>query len=424
MMPSFFILLGLLRLLVPCSCIRLSGEEADIDCSQYKPLFSNIDRDLERWKSDGISRALMERTLLQHTTRKSGQKGFAAGFWNGRAYLLDPPNLTVTGHHALLFIVYLQNLVHLQRSFNIPDVDFVISTIDRPLGLNIPPSSKDLPVFRFCKGDSHADILIPIFHFHMKDYDNSILEKVLQNDKKYPWRLKKNKIFGRFSLYNRHVHTQDPSMPKRLGFGGTEICNSTKLVMTCPVRSHFVRWCNQHDDLDIGSGGHIKMLDHAQYKYLVHLDGQGLSSRLDQLLPLNSLVFKEESGYRAFYHHLLEPYEHFIPFWKERPEEILDALKWARENELQAQRIALQAREVALKYLNRRARSCYWFKLLSEFSSLLKYKPEPDPGSLYFSSYIPIDEYIANISSRSSDNGDPALERLMQSMRAGKSFFP
>ncbi len=37
------------------------------------------------------------------------------------------------------------------------------------------------------------------------------------------------------------------------------------------------------------------MLEHARYKFLVHLDGQGLSSRLDQLLPLGSLVFKEES---------------------------------------------------------------------------------------------------------------------------------
>jgi hypothetical protein len=43
-----------------------------------------------------------------------------------------------------------------------------------------------------------------------------------------------------------------------------------------------------------------------RYKYLVHVDGQGLSSRLDQLLPLGSLVLKEESGYTTYYHHLLK----------------------------------------------------------------------------------------------------------------------
>lgn len=42
-----------------------------------------------------------------------------------------------------------------------------------------------------------------------------------------------------------------------------------------------------------------------RYKYLAHVDGQGLSSRLDQLLPLGSLIFKEESGYTTYYHHLL-----------------------------------------------------------------------------------------------------------------------
>ncbi len=36
-------------------------------------------------------------------------------------------------------------------------------------------------------------------------------------------------------------------------------------------------------------------------RYLLHLDGQALSSRMDQLLPLNSLIFKEESGYKVRY---------------------------------------------------------------------------------------------------------------------------
>lgn len=51
-------------------------------------------------------------------------------------------------------------------------------------------------------------------------------------------------------------------------------------------------------------------------RYLLHLDGQACSSRLEQLLPLGSLVFKEDSGYWAFYHHLLQPHKHYMPFWK------------------------------------------------------------------------------------------------------------
>lgn len=55
--------------------------------------------------------------------------------------------------------------------------DFVLSTIDRPLGFILNASGKDEPVLRFCKGDNHADILIPIFHFYMKRYDTEILER-------------------------------------------------------------------------------------------------------------------------------------------------------------------------------------------------------------------------------------------------------
>lgn len=36
-------------------------------------------------------------------------------------------------------------------------------------------------------------------------------------------------------------------------------------------------------DFDIKTDGFLPMLDHAKYKYLVHLDGQGLSSRCADL---------------------------------------------------------------------------------------------------------------------------------------------
>ena len=79
------------------------------------------------------------------------------------------------------------------------------------------------------------------------------------------------------------------------------------------------------------------------HRYLVHLDGQGLSSRFEQLMPLNSLIFKEESGYSTFYYPLLQPYTHYVPFWKEGPEEILGALEWAQAHDDEARRMAQNA---------------------------------------------------------------------------------
>ena len=44
-----------------------------------------------------------------------------------------------------------------------------------------------------------------------------------------------------------------------------------------------------------------------------HLAFSVRTYRFEQLLPLGSLVFKEESGYWGYYYHLFQPYEHYVP---------------------------------------------------------------------------------------------------------------
>lgn len=53
---------------------------------------------------------------------------------------------------------------------------------------------------------------------------------------------------------------------------------------------------------------------HGCSKTSIHVN---ILDRFEQLLHLNSLVLKEESGYRAYFYHLLRPFEHFIPVWKQ-----------------------------------------------------------------------------------------------------------
>ena len=53
---------------------------------------------------------------------------------------------------------------------------------------------------------------------------------------------------------------------------------------------------------------------HAEYKYLISLDGNSYSHRLLKLLALNSVVIKEETPYVEFYYHLLKPHVHYVPF--------------------------------------------------------------------------------------------------------------
>eukprot|EP00798_Chlamydomonas_sp_ICE-L_P003146 gene3146-13158_t len=135
----------------------------------------------------------------------------------------------------------------------------------------------------------------------------------------------------------------------------------------------------------------------ARNKYLLAIDGQALSSRMDQVMPLGSLIFKNESAYCAVYHHLIKPYEHYIPFWERTLDNLLQRLEWAKLNDQRAKQIADNAQAFVLKYLGNRTWACYWFKLLTELSKLLKFKPglgsETDPKK----AWIPVRKYLETV---------------------------
>lgn len=101
---------------------QLEPQQAAETCAEFKELYANIDADLARWKEDGIPLELMQQTIAEHTTRKGGQKGIAVAFLDGKAYLLDEPNLTGVGHHANLLFMYMRLMVHLEQTFRMPDV--------------------------------------------------------------------------------------------------------------------------------------------------------------------------------------------------------------------------------------------------------------------------------------------------------------
>jgi hypothetical protein len=53
-----------------------------------------------------------------------------------------------------------------------------------------------------------------------------------------------------------------------------------KTTVSCPVRRHFAEWAGrQGDSFDVAVTGKLPMKHHAKFKFLAHLDGQGLSSR-------------------------------------------------------------------------------------------------------------------------------------------------
>ncbi len=89
-------------------------------------------------------------------------------------------------------------------------------------------------------------------------------------------------MFGRFSNYLRYIDTNDTFF-QRYGTRWQTICSIEGLTTACRVRQHFAIWALRYPELmEVKSSPKVAMSKHAKYKYLLHLDGQALSSRYEE----------------------------------------------------------------------------------------------------------------------------------------------
>lgn len=170
---------------------------------------------------------------------------------------------------------------------------------------------------------------------------------------------------------------------------------------------------NQSDArLAINTLGRLPIEAWARYKYAAHLDGITCSNKLEQTMAAGLLVFKEESGYRSFYHRMLRPWVHYVPFWRERPQELLDTLAWAEAQDAAAERIARAGQRLVGRHLSRRGLQCYWALLLAEYAKLQKFETgsgaasgAPEEDDLF--GFVPAEEWERALKAATpEDNGE------------------
>lgn len=124
-------------------------------------------------------------------------------------------------------------------------------------------------------------------------------------------------------------------------------------------------------------------------KYILHLDGVTCSTRLTHYLGLGFTTFVEQSGYNQHFASWMRPMEHFVPVWKDGPEDLMEQLQWARDHDEEARMIGVRAREFAMRHLTQEARGEYWRALLKEYGRLMTYKPEKRPNAVPLREFIP-----------------------------------
>lgn len=92
--------------------------------------------------------------------------------------------------------------------------------------------------------------------------------------------------------------------------------------------------------------------EQSKYKYIIHVDGHVSAFRLSYELSMNSVILIVKSKWKLWYSDLLQPYVHYIPV-KEDLSDIIDIIKWCRNNDKKCQEISKNAKDFYNKYLQK-----------------------------------------------------------------------
>eukprot|EP00937_MAST-01D_sp_MAST-1D-sp2_P006765 g6765.t1 len=372
------------------------------DCSAHDVLYPFIDTNLKPHFDRGIVQTQEEHLeslagVWETIQKKRGARAInmytVAEIVGNRLYCVPQPGVKYKYHsvcyppganfNRVSFVLDLINrtLAH----HTVPDSQLLISTNDVPLGDKYIFAKGAIPkLFALGKSDRELDIVLPGQTFTMGDASWPkwlSAENQALMDEKYPWKSKKEVAFWR-----GHEQSNLPLMtPLRL-----------KLSLTTQNDSLY--------DIDLVGGydpnrkkyaDKVDMLDHAKWKYLVHIDGSTVSSRYMKLLAVNSVVFKHESVWYEYFEAALKPHKHFVPFhfggdleamdeWDGNHENLTAQLEWAKANDEEVRAIGARGRAFAIKHLSVQAAQCYIARLLNKYAKLFKGPFTVSPGAEAF----------------------------------------
>lgn len=96
---------------------------------------------------------------------------------------------------------------------------------------------------------------------------------------------------------------------------------------------------------------------------------------------------------------------HYVPFWRKLPQEALQAVQWAIDNDEEAHHIAQNAQKLMQRYLHHQALDCYWLMLLREYRKLFRFTPG-GPGRKYPAPLLKMEDWVINVEKKDTDTFD------------------
>uniref|UniRef100_A0A670HL34 Protein O-glucosyltransferase 1 n=1 Tax=Podarcis muralis TaxID=64176 RepID=A0A670HL34_PODMU len=233
---------------------------------------------------------------------------------------------------------------------NLPDMEMVINVRDYP---QVPKWMKPkIPIFSFSKTLEYYDIMYPAWTF----WEGGPAVWPI-----YPTGL------GRWDLMRESLKRTSSERDPLILLSR----ENPDLVDAEYTKNQ--AWKSEKDTLGKPPAKEIALTDHCKYKYLFNFRGVAASFRFKHLFLCNSLVFHVGEDWLEFFYPQLKPWVHYIPV-KSDLSDVRELLQFVRENDEVAQEISKRGRQFIMDHLRMEDISCYWERLLTEYSKTLTYK--------------------------------------------------
>lgn len=419
--------------------------DAVVSCGHYELLYRQIDEDLEPWASGRLSLPDAQDTLAFCREKR---------IWYYVCLRLGKGGLRVTWIHEAAvetftlhskgFLVELQGVAakygaDLTRGER-RELDFILFMGDNNheqlqhvgwQGTGLPSNSSHADRDRFQHHDYNKDgrrlpiilsyhraasmpfILIPYspwFRCRKKSNEGQVVGSaipfdealILANDlSRTEWSQRKPVALGRQSNFCPQMQV---------------LSSDGSRLLPC-ARTHLEQLSRSNPDLlDVAFPGSPKdrkrreaifvhPMNQSRWKYLVMTDGWTVRTRMETHMLTESVVFIQNSPLFGYWFKALRPWVDFVPFYHQE-NDILERIKWLRENDERAREIGKNGRRFAETYLHRGARECYYGKVFTKLGELFQNsstatapRPPPQGRDVIFS----IDEILVKINNRSDE---------------------
>lgn len=294
-------------------------------------------------------------------------------------------------------------LVELCENRKLPDVEFFINRRDFPIlskdgyepyyhiwdSMTKPLVShnyeKYLPILSMSSNENFSDILIPTYEdwIRVQNKENKFFVKARQiYDNKIsniPWKNKKPTAVFRGSSTGEGV-TIDTNQRLKVAYLSsiTELDNNNIPYLDAGITKWNLRPKKLMGEkylkvIDINSMpfslvNKLSPYEQSEYKYIIHIDGHVSAFRLSYQLSLNSVILLVKSKWNTWFSNLLVPFVHYIPV-KEDLSDLIDQIKWCRNNDTICENIVYNAKCFYNNYLAKDSIFDYFQKLFVEMKN-------------------------------------------------------